>query len=284
MVNRHESFTGVRSRQCHSPGERMVGLLKIGKLATRRRAKAFGSPCWPTCSSSGLSGLLFQRPFGKSDLLKVRLAGGHDGQTRSARVRVRNNEASMPAYMTLRIAAVAAAFTVLTSSVAEPSPGEPFDLRVNFADLPDGSPFQLAQQQQVFNDRHVVKHVNGDTGPNVSKYVMSIVSHDCKNARCLQFTYPAGSHGTFLELPGYGASGFVLFMSQAEILNVEFDWLFEPGFDLTSGIGKMPGWPMIGNNSLNKGTQLLLTWRANYHPTRLVFVNQDPESGHTRCN
>ena len=92
---------------------------------------------------------------------------------------------------------------------------------------------------------------------------MSIVSHDCKSARWLQFTYPRGSHGTFLELPGYGASGFVLFMSQTEILNVEFDWLFEPGFDLTSGIGKMPGWPMIGSNSLNKGTQLLLTWRAN---------------------
>jgi hypothetical protein len=181
------------------------------------------------------------------------------------------------------MAAVIAAVTFLTSSAAEPSPGDPFDLRVNFADLPDGSPFQLPQQQQVFNDPHVVRHINGDTGPNVSKYVMSVVSHDCKSARCLQFTYPKGSHGTFLELPGYGASGFVLIMSQAEILNVEFDWLFEPGFDLTSGIGKIPGWPMIGSDSFNKGTQLLLTWRANYHPTKLVFVNQDPETGQTCC-
>ena len=189
----------------------------------------------------------------------------------------------MPLSSIFRMAAVIAAVTFLTSSAAEPSPGDPFDLKINFAELPDGSPFQLPQQQQVFNDPHVVRHINGDTGPNVSKYVMSIVSHDCKSARCLQFVYPKGSHGTFLELPGYGASGFVLLMSRAEILNVEFDWLFEPGFDLSSGIGKMPGWPMIGSSSFNKGTQLLLTWRANYRPTRLVFVNQDPESGHTCC-
>jgi hypothetical protein len=185
----------------------------------------------------------------------------------------------MPLSLTLRIAAVVVSVTVLTSSAAEPAPNEPFDFRVSFANLPDGSPFQLPHQQKVFNDPHVVKHINGDTGPNVSRYVMSVVSHDCKSVRCLQFTYPKGSRGTFLELPGYGSSGFVVVVSQADILNVEFDWLFEPGFDLNSGIGKIPGWPMIGSDSLNKGTQLLLTWRANYHPTRLGFVNQDPETG-----
>jgi hypothetical protein len=189
----------------------------------------------------------------------------------------------MPLSSVLRMAAVIAAVTVLTSSAAESAPGEPFDFRASFANLPDGSPFQLPQQRQVFNDPHIVKHVNGDTGPNVSKYVMSIVSHDCKSARCLQFTYPRGSRGTFLELPGYGSSGFVVVMSQADILNIEFDWLFEPGFDLNSGIGKIPGWPMIGSDSFNKGTQLLLTWRANYHPTRLAFGNQDPETGQTCC-
>ena len=42
----------------------------------------------------------------------------------------------MPLYSTLRIAAFAAAITVLSFSVAEPSPGEPFDLRVNFATCP----------------------------------------------------------------------------------------------------------------------------------------------------
>lgn len=190
----------------------------------------------------------------------------------------------MPASLTFCIAAVVAAVTLLTSSTAEPkSPSVPFDFKVSFDKLPDGSQFQLPQQQQVFNDPHIVKHINGDTGPNVSKYVMSIVSRDCKNAHCLQYTYPKGSRGTFLELPGYGSSGFVLVMSQADILNIEFDWLFEPGFDLDSGIGKIPGWPMIGSESLNKGTQELLTWRANYRPTRLVFGNQDPETGNTCC-
>jgi hypothetical protein len=194
----------------------------------------------------------------------------------------------MPLSLSFRIAAVIAAVTLLsaaaTSSAVEPkSPTGPFDFKVSFDNLPDGSPFQLPQQQQVFNDPHIVKHINGDTGRNVSKYVMSIVSHDCKNAHCLQYTYPKGSRGTFLELPGYGSSGFVLVMSQADILNIEFDWLFEPGFDLDSGIGKIPGWLMIGSGSLNKGTQELLTWRANYHPTRLAFLNQDPETGHTCC-
>ena len=190
----------------------------------------------------------------------------------------------MPLSLIFRIAAMIAAVTLLTSSSAEPkSAGGPFDFKVSFDNLPDGSAFQLPQQQQVFNDPHILKHINGDTGRNVSKYVMSIVSHDCKNTHCLQYTYPKGSRGTFLELPGYGSSGFVLVMSQADVLNIEFDWLFEPGFDLNSGIGKIPGWPMIGSESLNKGTQLLLTWRANYHPTRLGFVNQDAETGHTCC-
>ena len=131
----------------------------------------------------------------------------------------------MPLSFSLRVAVVIAAVTLLTSSAAETSPSEPFDFRVSFANLPDGSQFQLPQQLQLFNDPHIVKHINGDTGPNVSKYVMSIVSHDCKSAHCLQFVYPKGSRGTFLELPGYGSSGFVLVMSQADILNVEFDWL-----------------------------------------------------------
>ena len=190
----------------------------------------------------------------------------------------------MPLSFTFRIAAAIAVFALgMTSTPAQStSPNKNFDFKVIFDSLPEGN-FLLPQQQKVFNEPHIVKHINGDSGPKISKYTMSIVSHDCKNVHCLQYTYPKGSHGTFLDLPGYGSSGFVLFLSQADTLNIEYDWLFEPGFDLSSGIGKFPGWPMFGSESLNRGTQLLFTWRANYHPTRLAFGNQDPETGHTCC-
>ena len=73
----------------------------------------------------------------------------------------------------LRIAATITAITLLTSTGAETkSSSGPFDFTVNFNNLPDGSAFQLPQQQQVFKDPHILKHINGDTGPNVSKYVM----------------------------------------------------------------------------------------------------------------
>src|SRR5204862_3807537 len=73
-----------------------------------------------------------------------------------------------------------------------------FDFTADFNKLSPG-PYQIAQQQSLWTDWHIVSQRNRDLGPNL---LFQIVAAPEGNA--LQAYYPAGSIGSSVGLPGYG--------------------------------------------------------------------------------
>jgi hypothetical protein len=151
-----------------------------------------------------------------------------------------------------------------TPSLAASSPsGGDFDFTVNFDNLPEGA-FTLTQQKSVFTDPHIIKQYNTDS----TGTLMSVVTSGCKGAHCVRHFYPTGALGSVPpassgRLKINAANGFYLILTNTPVLNIEYDWMFEGGFDLNQGGGKIGGFPEYGvNGSLRRGTDLLVYWRS----------------------
>jgi hypothetical protein len=159
-----------------------------------------------------------------------------------------------------------------------PTPGG-FDYRPNFNNLPAGS-FGMAQQKTVFTDPSIVSQENWDNKGNR----MFIATSGCKTAgnHCLRYFYPKGTIGGAWNTGAWGILGFWIAHKWTDVLNIEYDWMFEPGFDLT-GLGGKIG-PFIGymNKSTWQGYLQIIQWRSDGAKASLVPCTQSP-AGATLC-
>ena len=108
-----------------------------------------------------------------------------------------------------------------------------FDFTADFNKLSPG-PYQIAQQQSLWTDWHIVSQRNRDLGPNL---LFHIVATPQGNA--LQAYYPKGSIGTSVGISGYGDEVWSTSWPATSRINVEFYVTFLSGFDFNGSQGKI---------------------------------------------
>ena len=108
-----------------------------------------------------------------------------------------------------------------------------FDFTADFNKLSLG-PYQIAQQQSLWADWHIVSQRNRDLGPNL---LFQIVAAPEGNA--LQAFYPKGSIGTSVGIAGYADEEWSTSWPAVSRINVEFQVTFLPGFDFNGSQGKI---------------------------------------------
>jgi hypothetical protein len=139
-----------------------------------------------------------------------------------------------------------------------------YSFAARFADAPLG-PFTNANKRLVWpDDRSIGMKFNWDPDPEGRFF--ELVDDDRLGSRCCRMTYPAGAWGM-------GNQCYQLkIASPGTVANLEFDWLFEEGFDLAPpneakvGGGKLGpciNWGEIGGATENRGTRPMIWWNGN---------------------
>lgn len=125
--------------------------------------------------------------------------------------------------------------TIIFLLLAMPLVASAFDYKPNFNILSAG-PFGMTQQQQAFTDSSITNQSNSNTDK-----LMSIITNGCKTYinHCLRFYYPKGTLGNGWNSKTWGILAFAIYQQYVPVFNIEYDWYFESGFDLTGGIGKI---------------------------------------------
>jgi hypothetical protein len=132
--------------------------------------------------------------------------------------------------------------------------GATYDFTANFNLIPAGTVFGTPQQQIVFPPGGPVSYrFNADTGTN---HFYTIVGNCKGGENCIQIFLPKGDVGGNPGLAGYGSSGYIVSALATDVINVEFDILFQAGFDFHSQ-GKIG--PRIDNNQ----DGLRVMWNAS---------------------
>ena len=110
----------------------------------------------------------------------------------------------------------------------------------------------------------------------------SIVTSGCKTAgnHCLRYHYPKGTLG-IAQTSGGPIAGFIIFEKYVDVLNVEYDWMFESGFDLKGGAGKIGPWLAYNTPRLHSGVDIILQWRNLSGKDIWKPATQDPGNGTT---
>jgi hypothetical protein len=133
-----------------------------------------------------------------------------------------------------------------------------FDYQPNFNTLSVG-PFTMTQQKQAFTNPSITTQANGNTAKLIS------ITSLCKTSgnHCLRFYYPQGTVGSGWDSSIWGTLGFAIYQQSVPVFNVEYDWYFEPGFDLTGGIGKIGPFLTYHHDNPYSGFQEITIWRTN---------------------
>jgi hypothetical protein len=150
--------------------------------------------------------------------------------------------------------------------------GASFDFTADFSRIPAGTNFTLAQQKIVFDAPYITGHAN------TVKQGISVVAEGRSGGNCLQFHYPPGEVGANPNMPSYGNLEFYMTFPATDVMNIEEDIYFKPGFDINnptlSGarMGKLPPRVMLS------GIRTTINWDAKAPgPSSFVGYNENAQ-------
>lgn len=136
-------------------------------------------------------------------------------------------------------------------AMASASAQTAYDFTADFNRVPAGTAFSADQQKRVWKDPDVKWHWNG------MKTAYSIVAEGKNGGNCMQIFYPKGEVGATHKGE---TRDYQLIAAPTDVLNVEWDWQFKPGFDFHSQ-GKIAPAVRVKNNS---GVWIGLRWYWYY--------------------
>jgi hypothetical protein len=141
-----------------------------------------------------------------------------------------------------------------------------FDFTTNFDNIPAGTRFTLDVQQQVFNSPAIVNQTNGDTGTDPMFTIVSTIGPGGRSGNALQVKFPQGCVGGAVGVPGYGSSSMNFTLIDADVINIEYDVYFLPGFDLhfAGKIGPAVFYSVDGTPAATSGLKTI--WRVANDP------------------
>jgi hypothetical protein len=134
--------------------------------------------------------------------------------------------------------------------------GATFDFTADFNRIAAGTKFTLAPQKTVFDASYITAQSNSVI------LGITVVAEGKTGGNCLQWHYPVGEVGANPGISGYGNLEFYMTFPATDVINVEEDILFKPGFDINNAtltgarMGKIA--PRIGLS----GVRTTINWDA----------------------